>query len=491
MSRYFIFGFALTTFLIQSCANQVSPTGGDKDAAAPVITKTFPDSNRLMQRPKKITFYFDENIQTNNPNSTIIISPNPGKYSIQKSNRSLSILLNPDSLRPNTTYSVSLNDAISDLNEGNKGTYKTLLFSTGDHLDTGTLTGSIVTTLNSKNLQYKAALFSETEINYSVARYNRCNSKGLFTISALDSRYKQLVVWNDENNNNRADSTEEYGYIKQTRCCQDTVKINLYSHIKNNINYYNDHHLFYVSGLQTFHQLYLRDHVPSSFVFGDTFVTGDINFPIVNDDIKEKNYIKNNKVNSFEKHAASFMKTFDNTDSMRNIIILFNTAVKAINYEKIKCKYFNDTNKKCELNFHELYNGIKITTAVKGEPIELTFNKSAFLLVDDIPFEKEIVTNIEDNNSFGQLTLVNEEETDIYLSLKDNKGTQYFIVPKGKKEIFIPRGNYELSYFFDSDNNHILTPANIETQYEGEMLHRMKQIAVKPGMVNELLLKAQ
>ena len=133
-----------------SCANIGRPGGGPKDETPPVLKKSDPVSGTLNYDKNKLSLEFDEIVQVENPTEKVIISPPQSKMpQIIANGRRVSVTLN-DSLLPNTTYTIDFTDAIADNNEKNKLRDFSIYFSTGDHIDTLEIAGTL---LNASNLE--------------------------------------------------------------------------------------------------------------------------------------------------------------------------------------------------------------------------------------------------------------------------------------------------------------------------------------------------
>ena len=106
-------------FLLNSCANIVSPTGGDKDIDPPKILKiqTIEKSKNINE--EMIKFEFNEYIQTNKWQEYFYISPPIEKRAKKKIKGNVLFLTIEDALNNNITYNFALNECIKDNNEGN------------------------------------------------------------------------------------------------------------------------------------------------------------------------------------------------------------------------------------------------------------------------------------------------------------------------------------------------------------------------------------
>lgn len=133
-----------------SCASIGSPGGGLYDETPPVLVRSEPSEAATSVTKQKITMRFDENIKLDNANDKMTISPPQVKApSISSNAKTLTIELR-DTLIPNTTYTIDLGDAVQDNNEGNPLENLSLTFSTGDHIDTMKVLGTL---LNAKDLE--------------------------------------------------------------------------------------------------------------------------------------------------------------------------------------------------------------------------------------------------------------------------------------------------------------------------------------------------
>src|SRR5205814_1994714 len=109
----------ISTFLLmQSCAIQVPPGGGDKDTEPPKLLSCEPPNYSTHFDKHDIRFDFDEYVALNEINSQLIVSPllkNQPETKVKKK----SILIHiQDTLLENTTYTMNFGKGIMDNNEG-------------------------------------------------------------------------------------------------------------------------------------------------------------------------------------------------------------------------------------------------------------------------------------------------------------------------------------------------------------------------------------
>lgn len=128
-----------------SCANIVPPNGGPRDTVPPVLIKAVPADSALHFNTNKITLTFNEYVQLDNQLvQSIITSPNPVQAPFVNGKLQTVTVRLKDSLKPNTTYSINFGNAIKDVNEGNPYRNFTYVFSTGNFISNGKLSGKVV-----------------------------------------------------------------------------------------------------------------------------------------------------------------------------------------------------------------------------------------------------------------------------------------------------------------------------------------------------------
>jgi len=180
-------------FSIFGCANRQLPQGGPRDRTPPKLLKATPANMTRNFNAKQIRLDFDEFFKLTNPSTEINMSPTPAKLPEYKI-RDKSIIIDlKDTLEKNTTYVINFGKAIADVNEGNVLKNFTYVFSTGTHIDSLTLSGTvtnIVTQQKEKDatvmlltLKQDTALFGKKRPTI----YTTTDSSGNFTLNNLHS----------------------------------------------------------------------------------------------------------------------------------------------------------------------------------------------------------------------------------------------------------------------------------------------------------------
>ena len=128
-----------------SCANTTTPpSGGKKDTIPPLITdiRPLPGTVNVPVHNAKITITFNEYVTVKDPKGIFLSPPleKTPKYKIR--GKSVVVYFESD-LQENTTYTLDLTGAIADNNEGNMFPGYTLMFSTGEKIDSMAMTGVV------------------------------------------------------------------------------------------------------------------------------------------------------------------------------------------------------------------------------------------------------------------------------------------------------------------------------------------------------------
>jgi hypothetical protein len=207
-------------FLILSCAQIVTPTGGPRDTTPPKITKTVPNNNSVnFSSNYEIRINFDEFVDLVSPNDKVLISPPLKETPIFKvSGKSLSIKFS-DTLMPNTTYTFFFDNCIRDITEGNLIPSMEYVFSTGNDIDSGSIKGSVVDALTLKpEKQVYVFLYNQnidTLPQTTKPLYlTKTDDQGAFVFGHIIRGSYKTFALSDKNNNLIFDQfSERIGYL--------------------------------------------------------------------------------------------------------------------------------------------------------------------------------------------------------------------------------------------------------------------------------------
>ena len=199
-----------------SCANTTTPpSGGPKDTIPPVITRMtpLPGSINVPRQKTKILIEFNEYVVVKDPKSLFLSPPleKAPKFKLHGKGVMLSFESDLDSCK---TYSLDLTNAIGDNNEGNMFPGFTLVFSTGDRIDSMMVTG-IVQDCNSLKPLKGATVMLYKDLADSALFLKRPDAAvktdewGFFCLRNIQDTVYRLYAIIDENNNNKYESETE------------------------------------------------------------------------------------------------------------------------------------------------------------------------------------------------------------------------------------------------------------------------------------------
>ncbi len=214
MKKGFVLIF-LFILLISSvrCAKRGTPTGGDIDTIPPRFIRASPENFTTNFDAEEIRIYFDEYIKLNKAQEQIIISPPmsplPEITPLGSPQKYIKIKIT-DTLQENTTYAINFGQSIVDNNEGNPLPFFKYVFSTGDYIDSLSVSGVITDALLKKPESFVSVMLYEMDEDYTDSiiykkppRYitNTLDSLRTFELTNLKEGKYRLVAVKDLNNN--------------------------------------------------------------------------------------------------------------------------------------------------------------------------------------------------------------------------------------------------------------------------------------------------
>lgn len=194
------------TMLLYSCANVVAPTGGQKDTSPPKTEKMIPENNTAAFNSKEILIYFDEFVQLKNYTEEFVVSPPMSENPELKSLGKKILVKFPDSLKENTTYTLNFGSSIADITEGNTMHEFKYVFSTGENIDSISISGKVkkAQTFESPEKAF-VLLYSNlndtTPLKIKPDYIAKCNKDGKFTIYNIKPGNYKIYAISDANNN--------------------------------------------------------------------------------------------------------------------------------------------------------------------------------------------------------------------------------------------------------------------------------------------------
>ncbi len=210
---------APVAFIAQQCANPVSPTGGPRDLDPPEVVESDPPNYSTGFADRDIHITFNEFVVLHQLQQQMLISPpleNQPEFRLRS--RTLRVRFQEE-LKPETTYTLFFGDAIQDLTEGNPLSNYSFVFSTGQTLDSMSLSGSMHFAYDLEPAENAFAMLylidNDTlpldSLPYLVKPYYvaRVDENGNYTFNNLRNERFKLFGLDDMNGNFRYDMAGE------------------------------------------------------------------------------------------------------------------------------------------------------------------------------------------------------------------------------------------------------------------------------------------
>ena len=216
-----VFFFVVFSFLI-GCAQMSPLTGGYKDTIPPNLIASIPPENSTNVNPNQFYFAFDELIDASKLQESIIISPfYSGKKEVKyKKNE---VLISFDTLfDDNTTYIINFAGGISDVTEGNDLSNAKLIFSTGEYIDSASISGVIYNPNENKRVEGAlVGLYQDVDsldlFHKKPIYFTFSDESGKYEINNVKPDKYTIYAFMDENKSFIADfKNEAFGFYENT-----------------------------------------------------------------------------------------------------------------------------------------------------------------------------------------------------------------------------------------------------------------------------------
>lgn len=220
LNRFFpiipVLGILASLMFSHSCANTTTPpTGGPKDTIPPVITKIYPVLNQVNVPTKKtkLEIVFDEYVKVKDPKSLFLSPPLEKSPKFKIKGKGVVVYFESD-LDSNKTYTLDLTNAIADNNEGNMYPGFTLVFSTGNVIDTMMVTGLVQDCNSLKPLKGATVMLYKDHADSALFLKRpdaavKTDEWGFFCLRNIQDTIYRMYAVIDENNNNKYDPESE------------------------------------------------------------------------------------------------------------------------------------------------------------------------------------------------------------------------------------------------------------------------------------------
>lgn len=215
---FFISILGVAIFLLLSnCANPVSLTGGPRDEQEPSVDLINSTPNEQINFEKQdVEIYFDEFVDVKDIFNNVVISPPLNKNpKITARGKKLTIQFDEEEvLKEDATYVINFGDAIRDFTEANILKNYRFVFSTGDYIDSLSISGSVVDVKTGKPVEDIYVMLYDN-LSDTVVRTERpfyfssTDKQGNFKIENLRADTFKLFALKDANLNYLYDQDSE------------------------------------------------------------------------------------------------------------------------------------------------------------------------------------------------------------------------------------------------------------------------------------------
>jgi hypothetical protein len=426
---YKISSLLFVVLVLCGCAAMQRPTGGPRDLTPPKLLKATPENMTRNFSEKSIRLDFDEFYKLQNQYQEISISPAMEKQPEYKISKKSLIINFKDTLLKNTTYVINFGKAIADVNESNVMKNFTYVFSTGSHIDSLSISGSVVnSTTQEKEKDATVMLFPIKQDSLLFGKkkptiYATTDSSGNFSLNNLREDTYRIYALKEASPDKIYNNDEELiGFLKKPiKVDKDTSGVLL----------------------KLFKQVPDKFRLVSQKRFDpDGKITMVFNKPLVKPSIKiiYPPALDNQKIVDFNKTkdtAQLFLRNMD-FDSLRVALFDNNKPLDSVNYLKGRKESFIRTiSFKYNLNRDNKLRPGSDLAIIANFPIE-SFNSSLISLKEDsvqlsnLDVEKDtsnnktlILRNRYRANSKYELVLNDGAISDIYGDKNKRTGIKF------------------------------------------------------------------
>ena len=210
-------GIVLGTMIFShSCANTTTPpSGGPKDTIPPLITEVYPALGQVNVpvHKTKLEIKFNEYVVVKDPKSLFLSPPLEKSPKFKIKGKGVIVYFEND-LDSNKTYTLDVTNAIADNNEGNMFPGYTLVFSTGDKIDSMMITGTVQDCNSLQPIKGATVMLYKDHADSAVFLKRpdaavKTDDWGFFCLRNIQDTLYRLYAVIDENNNNKYEAESE------------------------------------------------------------------------------------------------------------------------------------------------------------------------------------------------------------------------------------------------------------------------------------------
>ena len=190
------------TFLLFGCAGQFGPPGGPIDKTPPKIISTSPTEKETRFSSDRIEIKFSKYMSQRSVESAVYLPPfNASQLAFDWSGKTLTIALK-EPLAQDQTYILTIGTGAPDLRNNHLAQAYNLVFSTGAHVDTGSVSGQVFA---DKPRPFTVAAFAVTDSIDTLRPFlclpkyvTQSDDSGLYVLQGLAVGKYRLIAFDDQ-----------------------------------------------------------------------------------------------------------------------------------------------------------------------------------------------------------------------------------------------------------------------------------------------------
>jgi hypothetical protein len=503
----------IISVVLYSCASVIAPTGGKRDNIAPKLKSSYPLSQAMNYKEQKISLEFDEYITIDNLQQKLLITPTPeGNYTTKIMPTGLQLNFEKP-FKENITYSLNFRDAIKDASEGNIAKNIKIVFSTGQNIDSLSISGNIKDQNSNKNiLDAQVGLYKYTDtINIKKDKpyyFIKTDSSGNYKLENIKQGKYRLITLIDQNSNLLYNpENEKIGYLTEPIEIDNNIKdknIEVFQadgvsqkvlKTRNSVNYF---YIDYAKGIKEVNVKFKKDSLVYMLSAAKTLKFFNVNQ--TNDTINVKIEVKDSLDNIFSHEQKvrfrnptkkeAIKEGFEinilpeeGTEISNNLVVELKFSKPILKIDLTKIKAIEDTlviktlsEKEIVWNDNRTKLSIKKNLNSKRET-KLKIEKGAFESIEKDTSKTIIIDyKLRDIENYGSISgevknLKPNEGTIIQLIEKDSKKVVQEMINVTKYQFeWVKAGTYLIRVIVDSNKNQRWDPGKPEKYSQPERI---------------------
>ncbi|MCB9290854.1 MAG: Ig-like domain-containing protein [Lewinellaceae bacterium] len=207
----------LLALVLTFCANPIPPEGGPKDEQPPqLVPEESTPSLQTNFEKQRIELTFDEWFEVQDVFNQVVVSP-PLEYPFEITLKRKTLRFDFDEkeeLRPEATYTINFGEAVRDITERNPTKNLRFVFSTGDYIDSLSVSGVVVDAQTGEPVEDVLFMLYENLADTVVRTerpfyFARANKQGQFRIENVKAGVFKGFALKDANRNYLFDQAQE------------------------------------------------------------------------------------------------------------------------------------------------------------------------------------------------------------------------------------------------------------------------------------------